>query len=300
MTMAPLSCADISDADKRKIAGDNMRELIGWCKPVHPKVPHQKAADEFVEYGRTGRRPQGMLFDDCHGHLGGHAADYHLPDCDLEGIVAEMERIGDRRICAFSFAGVNSDECYGNDIVADAVKKHPDRFVGYTLINPHRGRDLMLRELERGAKMGLRGVKLIPYYQGYPEEGPNIEVPCQWAHERKQIILNHNWGSPARMEKLVAAYPNACFVTGHLTLAYADIMKRYKNLYVCSCPLLGPRACEEAVTAIGADRLMFGSDLQDLPIAWGLGPILFARLSVESKKLILGGNIRRILEQYSL
>jgi hypothetical protein len=256
--------------------------------------------DEFVEFGRTGRRPANMEFHDCHGHLGGFASDYHLPDCDLEGIVREMERLGDRRICAFSFAGVHGDEQYGNDIVADAVKRYPDRFVGFTLVNPHRGRDGILRELERGSRMGLRGVKLIAYYQGYPEEGPMIDVPCQWAHERRQIILNHSWGSPAQMERLVKTYPNACFITGHLTLAFAEIMKRYRNLYVCSCPLIGPRATEQAVAAFGADRLLFGSDLQDLPIAWGLGPILFSRLPVEQKKLILGGNIQRILTQYSL
>ncbi|NLW50640.1 MAG: hypothetical protein GXY85_07310, partial [Candidatus Brocadiaceae bacterium] len=46
--------------------------------------------------------------------------------------------------------------------------------------------------------------------------------------------------------------------------------------------------------------LLFGSDLQDLPIAWGLGPILFARLPVEQKRMILGGNLRRLLTEYSL
>jgi predicted TIM-barrel fold metal-dependent hydrolase len=264
-------------------------------------VAHKKAADEFVEYGRTGRRPADMVFDDCHGHLGGHAADYHLPDCDLDGIVAEMERIGTRRICAFSFTGVTSDETLGNDIVAEAAKKHPDRFVGFTLVNPHRGRDLMLRELERGAKMGLRGVKLIPHYQGYPEEGPNIDVACQWAHEHRQIILNHYWGPARHLERLMRRYPRACYVTGHTTTEYAALMKKRRNLYVCSCPLWdGPRACENVVAAIGAGRLMFGSDLQDLPIAWGLGPILFARLSVKDKGLILGGNLRRVLAEYSL
>jgi hypothetical protein len=34
--------------------------------------------------------------------------------------------------------------------------------------------------------------------------------------------------------------------------------------------------------------------------AWGLGPILFARLGPREKGLILGGNLRRILETYSL
>ena len=49
-----------------------------------------------------------------------------------------------------------------------------------------------------------------------------------------------------------------------------------------------------------ARRLVFGSDLEDLPIAWGLGPILFARLSPDEKRMILGDNLKRILERYSL
>jgi predicted TIM-barrel fold metal-dependent hydrolase len=241
-----------------------------------------------------------MTFHDCHGHLGGHSCHYHLPDCNLGQIVREMDRLSVKRTCVFSFAGVHSDECFGNDLVAEAARKYPDRFVGFTLVNPHRGREGMLHELQRGAAMGLRGVKLIPYYQGYPEDGPLIEVPCRWAHERKQVILNHGWGSPGHLEKLLAAYPDACFITGHMTLAYVELMKRFPNLYVCSCPLIAPRSCEQAVAAFGADRLLFGSDLQDLPIAWGLAPILFSRLPAASKRMILGGNIQRILERYSL
>ena len=211
-----------------------------------------------------------------------------------------MERQGVERGCVFCFTGVFSDEQFGNDLVADAVARFPERFVGFTMLNPHRGPDEMLAELERGAARGLKGVKLIPSYQGYPEEGPNIDVACRWAHEHRQLILNHHWGGAAQVERLVSTYPDACFITGHTTTAYADVMRRYPNLYVCSCPLLGPRACEEVVAAIGADRFMFGSDLQDLPIAWGLGPILFARIPPEQKRLILGGNLRRLLATYSL
>jgi len=300
MTLATLMCAEIDDADKRMIAGDNLRQLMRWCEPEHPAVDLPPAEDEYVEFGRTGRRPEHIQFHDCHGHLGGRAAHYHVPDGDLDSAVHEMDRLGVQKTCVFSFVGVVSDECFGNDLVADAVQRYPDRFVGFTLLNPHRGRDEMWRELERGAKLGLRGIKLIPYYQGYPQEGPMLEVPCRWAHERKQIILNHSWGAPEHLEGLLERYPDACFINGHMSLAYTELMKRYPNLYICSCPLIGPRACEEAVAAFGADRLLFGSDLLDLPIAWGLGPILFARLPVESKRLILGGNLLRLLEQYSL
>ena len=299
MTLATLTTAEISEVDKRKIAGDNLRELLSWSAFESASVDLPPPVDEFVRFGRTGQRPEGMTFWDCHGHMGPHACHYHVPNGHLDGVVADMDRFGTERICVFSFTGVFSDEQPGNDLVAEAVRRYPDRFVGFTLLNPHRGEAEMLRELERGAKMGLRGVKLIPHYQGYPEEGARIDVACRWAHERRQIILNHSWGSPAQMERLLRTYPDACFVTGHSTTAYADLMKRYSNLYVCSCPLLTPRACEDMVAKIGADRLLFGSDLEDLPIAWGLGPILFARLSEREKRLILGENVRGILERYS-
>jgi predicted TIM-barrel fold metal-dependent hydrolase len=299
-SLATLMCADIDDSDKSLIAGGNLRELMGWCQPDHPSVITPPPEDEFVAFARTGKRPQEMTFLDCHGHLGGRACHYHLPHSTLDETVAEMDRLGVEKACVFSFTVVFSDEAFGNDLVADAVTRHPDRFVGFTGINPHRGRAEMLEELERGASMGLRGVKLIPHYQGFPTEDPLIDIPCQWAHEHGQIILNHNWGSPEQMERLVKAYPGACFLAGHATTAYAEVMTRYPNLYVCTCAVPGPRDCENTVEAIGADRFVYGSDLQDLPIAWGLGPILFARLTPIEKRLILRGNMERILERYSL
>lgn len=298
-TLGNLTCAEISDEDKRRIAGNNLRELIAWCEPEHPAVKLPEPADEFSAFARTGQRPAEMTFADNHGHLGGRSPHYHLPDCHLDGIVAELDRMGVEKVCVFNFSGVYSDETFGNDRVMEAVRRYPDRFVGFTMLNPHRGPEQMLAELERGQAGGLRGVKLIPTYQGYPIEGPNIDIACQWAHDHQQCILNHHWGSPAQMERLVSTYTDACFFTGHTTTAYAEIMKRYDNLYVCSCPLLQPRKCEQVVAAIGADRFMFGSDLEDLPIAWGLGPILFADIPAADKRLILGDNLRRVLQRYS-
>lgn len=299
MTLTTLACAEIDDADKHAIAGDNWRKLIRWCEPTHPTVEPEPAADEYVAFARTGERPEDMTCLDCHGHLSRHSKHYHIPDRDLDELVHEMDRLGVEKACVFGLSGVFSDEQPDNDYVAEAVRGYPDRFVGFTLVNPHRGPEQMRRELARGAAMGMRGVKLHASNQGYPEEGPNVDVACQWAHEHGQLILNHEWGSPEQMRRLVETYPEACFITGHTTTKYAAIMCEHENLYVCSCPLLGPRACEQVVETIGADRFLFGSDLTDLPIAWGLGPILSARLRPEEKRLILGENLARLLERYS-
>lgn len=300
LTLTPLTCADISSEEKENIAGNNLRRLIHWCQPHHPHVELPPPADSLVAWGRTGNKPETITLYDNHGHLGGGSCHYHVPDGDAAQLVAEMDRFGIAQCCVFSLSGVFSDECYGNDLTMEAVSRYPDRFIGFTLLNPHRDPDEMWSELQRCAAGGLRGVKLIPHYQEYPPEGPNIDVACQWAHEHRQFILNHHWGSPAQMERLVSKYPDACFFTGHTTLEYAKLMRRHMNLYVCSCPVLEPRIVEKVVEAIGAERFLFGSDLSDLPIAWGFGPILFAHISEAEKRKILGENLKNLMQRYSL
>jgi predicted TIM-barrel fold metal-dependent hydrolase len=299
MSLASLTCAEIGDRDKLNIAGDNLRRLLAWCKTPRPRVSLPDPADDLERFGRSGRPPKDLRVVDCHGHLGGQARDYHLPDSTLEATLHEMDRLCVRKVCVFSFAGVWSDEVHGNNIVIDAVKRYPDRFVGFTMVNPHRGEKAMLQELGRCQKLGLRGVKLIGSYQGYPGDGPLIDVACKWAHEHRQIVLNHEWASPQQIERLAAKYPNACFLFGHAYNAFAEPVTKRKNVYVCSCPLWHVDDTEKWVHAIGPDRLLFGSDLQDLPVAWGLGPILFARIPSEQKRMILGGNLDRILQRYS-
>jgi len=138
-------------------------------------------------------------------------------------------------------------------------------------------------------------------YQGYPPDGPNVDIAVRYAHEHRWMVLSHVWGSSVHMERLLSSCPDALILTGHSDGArFAELMQRYPNLYVCSCPLPGPRSCESIVARIGADRLMFGSDLQDLPVAWGLGPILFARITAAEKRLILGENLKRLLAEYNM
>ncbi len=311
--LAPVLLAEVSDEAKALIAGDNLRlllsrdgapiELPTGASTDAPPTPRERLVVGTPSDGcgaREVRKPVGVPIWDCHGHLGGRMCHYHVPGGGLDETVREMERLGVERCCAFSFAGVLSDECHGNDLVAEAVRRYPERFVGFALLNPRRGAEAMRTELARCEALGLRGIKLIPHYQGFPTEHPLIEVACEWANERGWIVLNHDWGSPEWLRRLVETYSEACFFTGHCTTAHAETMRRHDNLFVCSCPLLGPGDCERVVAEIGADRLLFGSDLQDLPIAWGLGPILYARIPDEDKRRILGGNLQAILRRWSL
>ena len=103
-----------------------------------------------------------------------------------------------------------------------------------------------------------------------------------------------------QIERLCTAYPNACFIAGHSAGNYHEVTRRVENLFVCTCPLLAWGQAEDYVARYGADRLLFGSDLSDLPIAWDMAQILYAKISEQAKRKIMGENLKRLMAQYSL
>jgi hypothetical protein len=324
-----LDYSDISEDDLGLILGGNMRQLLSWnecaalraagrqgrahdsnirfvgdvVSPAGAQGPAARSAaqvklpepvDSLHRAARERLSLRGERFYDCHGHIG-RCSMQHVVEDTPGDLVREMDKFGVALCCVFSLEGVVGDETYGNDQVVAAVQQHPERFVGFTLVNPNRGERLMRQELERGRDLGLRGVKLICDYQGYPTEGPLVDVACQFADEHGLLILNHNWGSPEQISRLCRTYPNACFIAGHTTTAYGEVAKEFGNLYICTCPCIDWSYPERLVEMYGADRVLFGSDLTDLPIGWGLGQIMYARIPESDKRLILGENLKALL-----
>ena len=255
---------------------------------------------EFREMAMLGRKLDGELVIDAHTHIGGLSRMYHLPDSSTDDMVREMDRHGIAQTITFPFAAITSDFVYGNNVAADAVKRYPDRFVGFACVNPHYHTEIK-DELDRCRQMGLRGIKLISHYQNYPTEGPNLIPAYEYAHEHSWIILNHDWGSPERLDELATTYHKACFIIGHYFSApvYADVVKARDNVFQCTCAALNFGEMEQMVAAIPPEKIVFGSDFPDLPIMFSMGPILYARISDDDKRKILGLTAKRMLEQWA-
>ncbi len=299
--MMQVNYSEIGHEELELIAGGNIRRLLEWNTSVAPAgdVELPEPIDDLHRAARERLDLSGLGIYDNHGHIGSSTPN-HVIHADLDEIVGEMDRFGVEACCVFGLEGVFGDERYGNDRVFEAVKRHPERFIGFAMVNPNHGEAEMLRELKRGVEHGMKGVKLIASYHGYPEEGPLIDVACRFAHERGQFILNHQWGSAEQMLRLCTEYPDTCFFTGHSCLHFADVARQVENLFICTCPFNHLGMTETFVDTYGADRIMFGSDLTDLPISWGLAPIMYARIPEADKRLILGGNLQRCMKQYGI
>ena len=303
-TIAQVQFADIGDDEKRKIAGDNLRALLQGAFPrrrrtgavrVTVKPP---AGSSLRSRALRGEPPVGEVIIDAHAHLGKTGL-YHIADGSPGRVAAEMERLGVLCSIVFGFSGVTGDWTRDNDHIAGAMRKYPGRFHGLILVNPNHPAE-MRRELARNEGRGFAGIKLIPHYQGYPEDGPNVRIPVAWANERKLIVLNHGWGPVEHLRRLADDYPEVTFIVGHYTTQYAAIVNTYPNIYQCTCEPLTPRSMEALVSAVDPKKILFGSDVTDLPLPLGMGPILHARIPEDDKKRILGLNALKVLRRLGL
>ncbi len=293
-TKATVQYADISDEAKGLIAGGNLRRLLSWDGevPVIPPGPNEPARGaELYRMGLAGADLHGEGVLDCHAHLG-RSAEYHVHGWSADELAGEVDRLGIGQTCLFGI-GFGSDDVHMNDFVIDAQRRHPDRFIGFALPGPDRSPEHWRTEIERCIAAGLRGIKL------YTRDEERVHIACGIADRERMLILNHNWGGPAVLLELANAHPNAVFITGHTETTYVDIWPQAPNVYMCTCPLIKFAATEWYVEHYGADRMLYGSDMSDLPHAWGFGPVLYADISDADKRAILGGNLRRLLETHS-
>ena len=243
-------------------------------------------------------RIEGEYVVDAHTHIGGRSMFYHLPDSSTEDMIAEMDRIGVDLAITFPFAGVTSDFAYGNDLAAEAVKAFPERFIGFACMNPHYHTE-MKAELERCRQMGLRGIKLIAHYQKYPIEGPGLFPAYEYAHENSWMILSHEWGPPEFLDKLATTFSNACFIVGHyFNPLYAEVVTRRENVFQCTCAALNFGDVETMVDSMPAEKIVFGSDMPDLPLMFSLAPILYARIPDSDKRRIIGCTAKSMIERW--
>jgi predicted TIM-barrel fold metal-dependent hydrolase len=240
-----------------------------------------------------GERLSGEVLLDCHAHIGRHA-DYVIPQGEPEELAAEMRRLNIRGAFVFQFTGAQTGEvAYGNDLIADACRRVPRRFLGLAMVNPVFERDV-IPELERCRALGFVGIKLISWYQGYPDDGPLLDTICAYAHEHGMPILNHSWGP--KLGEWLARYPRAQFICGHWDPARAELARRHENLWICTCLPIGHESFERGLRDLRPDRVMWGSDMSDLQFGCGLGPILLSRVSDEVKRRVIGLNMLELLE----
>ena len=145
---------------------------------------------------------------------------------------------------------------------------------------------------------GVRCIKLINHYQEeYPGDGPHLMALYEYAASSKMLIINHSW-SETEISKIASTYSDIDFIFAHYNGDYQDrVLKKYANVYT-NIWNYGPMGwLDSGIKEVGAGKFMFGSDGFSNSMSVGIGPVVFANITDDEKRLILGKTIGRLLEK---
>lgn len=221
-----------------------------------------------------------------------------LMDPSGEKLVAEMDAAGVDRSCVFvvDYAlltgepGVSIEE--QNRLVAEAVKRFPDRLVGFFSIDPRRPQalDMFRRAVE---DWGLKGLKLHPAPGWYAYD--KVVYPLyEQCLEYKLPVLVHTGSQPGPMKSrfcrpvyvddAASDFPELPIIMAHSGYQWWE-----ETLLVCSVkpncyvdvsgwqreyledPLLFYRMLRRMIDALGPWRVFFGTDGPYLNVLCPLG-----------------------------
>jgi uncharacterized protein len=242
---------------------------------------------------------------DCHGHIGVHP-DFPAYKASVEEMLQVMDLLDIERLAITSTLACYNDCPRGNAEVGRVLERYPDRFLGYVTVNPN-PIGQALEQLEKHSHFHQPPlIKMHPFSHHYPVNGPNY-TPAWDA-----IVLVHTWDSdsqcgPLLLGPIAQKFPHARILLGHAGVTWRGyeqslaVAARYPNVFLDIAGSQSHRTIiEHCVARIGAERVLFGSDLPFLEAAISLGRVLTARISHLEKESILRSNFDRLIRGNTL
>ena len=204
-----------------------------------------------------------------------------------------------------------------NDYIAEAVRRHPGRIVGFGSVNPARGG--AVEEIERCAAMGLRGIgELHPDTQGFdPSDGAVMTPLLEMLGQREMALTVHcsepvghlypgkGRITPDKVAGLVAISGGVRLVLAHwggglpLYALMPEVRRSLASVYfdTAASPFLYDRRIFDVVASlVGPDRVLGASDYPLMRHSAIRRQVVSTGLSKSDRLAVLGGNAARAFD----
>jgi len=217
------------------------------------------------------------------------------------------EELADRWIAELDRAGVSRAAIIasmpGDGVsVAAALRRHPDRFVGFFMVDPTQP-DAPVKTAERIDRDGLRGICLYPAMHHYSIHGERARRIFDVAAARPGTVVfvhcgvlsvgvrrrlglaspfDMRFGNPIDLHGVALAYSSVPIIVPHFgaglfreALMVADLCPNIlldtssSNGWIkYHVDLTLPQVFKQAMAVVGPDRLIFGTDSSFFPRGW--------------------------------
>jgi predicted TIM-barrel fold metal-dependent hydrolase len=195
-----------------------------------------------------------------------------------------------------------------NEAVAEAMRAHPGRLVGFGRVDPNLG-EAACAELERSlGELGLRGLFLHPWEETFRVSAPFVDpvVEVARAHGVPVIVAaGYPWLSEGlQVGELARRFPDVAFVAtngGQINisgLGQTDVelaLAANPNLSVQTAGVYREDFLENVVARFGAGRLLYASAYPLLEPRLEILRARWAHFDEATRAAVLGGNARALL-----
>lgn len=238
---------------------------------------------------------------DAHVHIG--KSTRLQINVDGEFLVRTADKLGFDKICVTDLTALFYDMHEGNYLLSCEMKKFPDRMLGYATLSSTRFGQAALDELDRCRHdYGMTGLKI------YSTPDLSVAEPAMIPILEKCVelafpILGHL--TPQECEFMLTAVPEVRIMMAHSggqPFAKGDwnraIMaaQRHPNLYLeTASSTIDTEFLGKAVAALGAGRIVFGTDTPLLDPYTQLGRIRASGLDSTALDQIMCANILRLM-----
>lgn len=299
--------ADVPISTRRKIAGGNLRRVLGGQGPKDSQANHNE--DALMRAVRHAQ-PLPAPVIDMHMHvldegLHGAGGTYRMWHGDAEGVFRLNRRLGCIGGAVMSWNGtVSADAVGGNATIRRVLDRAPAGYFGAPTFDPvHYSAAEFTRQIE-SVYSDARLVGMKPYTRyGLPYTDRRYTPWWEYGQARRLYALIHRTrGDFNEVTSLAEKYPDVRWVATHIGMSYPvanqaiEAMQRFPNAFAEITATQVPLGViEHLVQHAGPDRVLYGSDLAMRDPRQQLGWVVFARLPVETKMKILAGNALNVL-----
>lgn len=231
---------------------------------------------------------------DAHNHIGKRKGLTFLAD----DLLKEMDKSQIGQAVVFSMV-----ESIDNAYVAQSVKAHPDRLIGFATINPWS--DQAETELTRCVEAyDMRGVKLHPIKHGYVFDDHSLLDPIfELCTRFKLPVIAYGAADvasvPNHFEEMANTFPDVPFIMAHMGFMYEtnsaiDIAQRTTNVFLETSGVF-VRQIQNALRKAGAGKIVFGTDTPKEEFAFSLDKVNLSTDDPQEREQILGGTLLNLL-----
>jgi predicted TIM-barrel fold metal-dependent hydrolase len=237
----------------------------------------------------------------------------------LDEMLRRMDAAGIERgfLVATRAGRLGHPACYHlpYELVARAVKQHPDRFHGMAGLDPYEGMK-GVQELERAVEeLGFIGAHFYPHwYELAPDHAKwypyyakccELDVPVQM-QVGQSMIYDPSYpvrsvGRPITLDAVACDFPELKLVGIHVGIPWTDEMIamawKHPNVYIgCDAhsPKYWPESFVRYVNSYGQDKVLFGTDFPILDFERTRREIEDLGLKPEAKRKLLRDNAIRV------